>query len=68
MAINLTVKHKDDGGPETIEPVDSVEYDERVPRLTGHREGKPDLVWESGHAFVMNGGGKTVGVYNMRKR
>jgi hypothetical protein len=62
----LTVKHKEDGGPERIEPVDSVQYDEGAARLTGFREGKPTLTWESGHAFVMNAAGKTVGVYNMR--
>ena len=64
---SLTVKHKDDGGPERIWPVDSVSYDESAARLTGFREGQPNLVWESGHAFVMNASGKTVGAYSMRR-
>lgn len=66
----MTIKHVENG-KESIVSVDTVDFDAKTGVLTGHLpavNGKAggSVIFSSGHAFVMNDQGKTVGAYNMR--
>ena len=63
----LTIKHVEDGGHESIEAVVSVIHDPEENLLIGCGPNRVEIIrYTSGHAFVMNDAGKTVGVYNLR--
>lgn len=67
----MTIKHIAEDGKESVTSVNRVEFDQKLCQLTGHvRDGDKTITvhYDRGHAFVMNENGKTVAVYNLRKR
>ena len=62
----LTVKHISDGGHESIDSVVSVIFEPEANVLIGCGPNRVEVArYSSGHAYVMNGDGKTVGAYNL---
>jgi hypothetical protein len=72
----MTIKHVEDNGHETVVTVNDVSFDPKDGCLIGYGSPGPDegarvngmVRYNSGHAFVMNEQGKTVGVYNLRPK
>lgn len=63
----LTIKHIEDDGHESIDSVVSVIHNAKDNTLIGCGPNRIEVIrYTSGHAFVMNDAGKTVGVYNLR--
>lgn len=71
----LTLKHVEDDGHESMMEAISVSFDGKKGELTGYGSPGPDegarkdgvVKYATGHVYVMNGQGKTVGVYSLRK-
>ena len=68
-----SLKHVDDEGKENIEAVVSVNFDHKKNELIGYDLPPGGVKVEkvrhdNGIVYVMNEAGKTVGVYNLRKK
>ena len=63
----LTIKYIDEFKKETVISAVSVEFNPATSELIGYGAASEVSRFTSGHAFVMNANGKTVGVYNLRR-